>query len=399
MGPSNTGHPEATGQTERSRLRDDVAVVRDRGRDKLERLAATAPMYVPSRRPVGRTLRVASGLRHQDALSKIERREVLPERRVDRGTQPPIDVPPLHAFSIEPAKLVTDGSLFRGVITHDDVLMSEVSADHRSSAGDWTSFLRLQRYPRAVRTGSVISLLTGAGGANNFGHWLYDVLPRIHLVEQAGFRRAGDRFLVPPLDREFKLVTLAMLGIEPDDCVQIDGPALVEAERLAVSAGHRNHGRIEPWIPRFLRDRLMSDSIPQTGRRLYVNRRDTKIRRILNEDRLESALAVRGFESVSMADFDLREKLHLYASAEFIVAPHGSGLAGLAFCAPGTRVIEIAGGDWYNPWFEDIARGVDLDYHAVAATRTVSSPLLPDIVRHLAVDVDHIVALVDELVG
>ncbi len=380
----------------RSRLSDDLAVVRDRGLHKLRRTANTAPLYYPSRNPVGRQLRVVSALDYANGKSSVEHREVFPSRLIARGTDEPIEVPALLAFAVTPGQYLTDGSLFRGVVTGDGSLLREVSADHRSRAEDWRSFRHLQRFPRVVQTGSAVSLLTGAGGAENFGHWLYDVLPRLHLIERAGLGRDGDRYLVPPIDREFKRTSLRLLGIEREDCIEVGGPVLVDAERLVVSGGHRNHGRIEPWIPRFLREKFLGQPA-QGGRRLYINRRDTKIRRIMNEPALESMLAARGFESVSMSDYDFAAKVDLYSSAQIIIAAHGSGLAGLAFCEPGTKVIELTGGSWYNPWFEDIAAGVDLDYHAVPAVSTISSRLLPTIVRHIRVDIDRVMSAVDAL--
>jgi hypothetical protein len=398
MEPSDGLHDVTRSRSVGSRVRDDLSVIGGRTLTKLRRLVATAPIYLPSRHPVGRQLRNASALDDLSGKSSIEHREVFPTRRVARGADTPIDVPALLAFAITPGQLLTDGSLFRGALTCDGRILSEISVDHRSRAGDWRSFRHLQRLPPVIETGSAVSLLTGAGGAENFGHWLYDVLPRLHLAERAGLGRQGDRYLVPPIDREYKETTLRLLGIERDDCIEVGGPTLVDAERLVVTGGHRNHGRIEPWIPQFLRERLMQPQ-PQDGRRLYINRRDTKLRRITNEAQLESALAVRGFESVSMSDFDFAAKVGLYASAEAIVAPHGSGLAGLAFCEPGTKVIELTGGEWFNPWFEDIAAGVHLDYRAVPAATTVSPGFLPDIVRHIDIDVDRVIDAVDTMLG
>ena len=39
--------------------------------------------------------------------------------------------------------------------------------------------------PRVLKSlkGSVISLLTGGGGNNNYWHWLFDVLPRLGLCK------------------------------------------------------------------------------------------------------------------------------------------------------------------------------------------------------------------------
>lgn len=380
----------------RSGLRADVAVVRDRGIAKLRRQRSTLPLYLPRRNPVGRKLRFAAA--DDSDVNGVTSCQVLPERSVPIGDHSTESVPPLVACVVERGRLVTDGVLFHGVLTEDNLVVTDVSADYRAGHGQWTSFEQLQRFPPRLRVANGVSLLTGGGGLSNYGHWLYDVLPRLHLLRMAGFAPTDARYLLPPIDAEFKRTTLDRLGVDAAACVGVSRPLAVEGDTIAASSGHRNHGRVEPWIPEFLRDAFLR-AAPQTGLRLYVNRRDTKIRRVLNEDALEAALAARGFRSISAADYGFQEKMDLYSSAEIIVAPHGSGLANIAFCSPGTHIVEIEGDDWSDPWFGDVARAVGLPYALVRAFRTVSPAWLPDIVRHLEVDVEKVMAIVDDIVS
>jgi capsular polysaccharide biosynthesis protein len=135
---------------------------------------------------------------------------------------------------------------------------------------------------------------------------------------------------------------------------------------------------------------------PQTGRRLYVNRRDTKIRKILNEDRLEVAPASRGFESVSLASFSFAEQVRLFASADVVVAPHGAGLSNVAFCPPEASVVEFRDPAWFWPVFGDAARGVNVRYTLVDALSMVGWQRLPPRIRHMLADIDAIMDTVDE---
>jgi capsular polysaccharide biosynthesis protein len=380
-------------------LRDDLSVMTSRARRRAGSAWQNAPYYAPRVHPVGRTLTVGTALNGANGASTIEGVELLPARQLADRSGEALDVLPLHAFSIAPARLITIRNRVDGVLAHDSTILHEVSTDYLAGPGAWTSFTRLQRYPEARQVGAAASLLTGAGGAVNYAHWLYDVLPRLHLLRQAGFVRGGERFITPPLDVEFKVTSLRRLGVEPSDCLEVDRPLLIECDRLGVTTGHRSHYRIEGWIPLFLREALTPEPIVQTGLRLYINRRDTKLRRVVNEDRLESLLATRGFTSVSMADYSLDEKIRLCASAEVIVAPHGSGLSNIAFCAPGTQIVEIKGDDHFQPWFEDVSRAVGLDYQVIEASRTVSSPLVPKQIRHQRIDLDRVIDAVDAVLG
>ena len=53
--------------------------------------------------------------------------------------------------------------------------------------------------PRKLRNlnGSVLSLLTGGGGNENYSHWLFDVLPRLGLCDRAFGLSEIDYFLLP----------------------------------------------------------------------------------------------------------------------------------------------------------------------------------------------------------
>jgi hypothetical protein len=402
MGEVKSTLDDQAGPTERRQslagLGADLAVLRQRGVGKVKRVWRSAPMYRPSRHPVGRNLKVIDRLNPGGAHS-VDYREVMPHRSVSAGAEGSIEASPLYACSVSQGTLITDGVLFHGLLAENDLLVGEVSNDFRSRDGDWPSFRRLQRFPPRVRVGSGVSLLTGGGGLSNYGHWLYDVLPRLHLLRLAGFVTPDAHYLLPPIDAEFKRTSLDRLGIDPGKCIEISGPVSIAGDTIAASSGHRSHGRVEPWIPEFLRDAFLLGAAPQTGLRLYVNRRDTRIRRVLNERALESALALRGFRSISAADYDFQEKVDLYRSAEIIVAPHGAGLANIAFCSPDTQIIEIDGTDWSNPWFGDVARAMDLRYTSVRGFRTVSPAWLPDIVRHLEVDVEQVLAIVDDIIA
>jgi len=52
--------------------------------------------------------------------------------------------------------------------------------------------------------GNVFSLLTGGAGKNNYWHWLFDVLPRIGILEKSNFQIKPDYYLLPSLSKNYK---------------------------------------------------------------------------------------------------------------------------------------------------------------------------------------------------
>lgn len=382
--------------TMRPNLRQDLVSIRDLATGKISSAWKVAPLYLPAHEPVGSKLTVRSGLDDKAEIGSIEHRQVLPARTIDLGNSRSLDVPPLHAFSIQSARVITDARAFAGFVSDRGAIVAEVSEDYRARGGDYASLVRLQRYPRRRRrVGHAASLLTGGGGSPTYFHWLYDVLPRIALLECADYLHEGIVYIVPRLDHPYMRDTLQLLGIDLSSCVQLEGPAVIEASSLAVSEGHRSYRRVEPWIPQFLRDRLLVGK-PTTGRKFYANRRDATVRRILNEDRLEAALLSRGFESIALSSYSFSEKVQLFASADLVIAPHGAGLSHVCFSSPGTRVVDVRDPAFYWPVFEDAARAVGVRYKTVDALSMIGWSRLPQRVRHMTADVDRILDVVDD---
>ncbi|MBC8010793.1 MAG: glycosyltransferase family 61 protein, partial [Burkholderiales bacterium] len=79
------------------------------------------------------------------------------------------------------------------------------------------------------------------------------------------------------------------------------------------------------------------------------------------------ALAARGFATVCLEELGWAEQIAVFRRARVVVAPHGAGLANLAFCAPGTRVVELVGRAYFNPVFWRLAALRGLDYRPVLA--------------------------------
>ncbi|MDC3178402.1 glycosyltransferase family 61 protein, partial [Pelagibacteraceae bacterium] len=107
---------------------------------------------------------------------------------------------------------------------------------------------------------------------------------------------------------------------------------------------------IDSEFPQFL---SMSDSIemlkkfinPKTkveiSKKIYVTREDSNYRKILNEGDVVTILRERGYKVINPQLYEIDEQIEIFSNAEKIIAPHGSNLANIIFCKPGTEIIEI----------------------------------------------------------
>ncbi|MEO3470296.1 glycosyltransferase family 61 protein [Roseomonas sp. CAU 1739] len=117
-----------------------------------------------------------------------------------------------------------------------------------------------------------------------------------------------------------------------------------------------------------LRDRAAAQAaLPAGSRPLYISRRDSDKRRMVNELDLEAALQSRGFEIAIMSQLPLAEQIARVSRAGTIVAAHGAGLALLAAAQPGRRVLEIMptlrGGMTMRSCMAKISRLVGHEHH------------------------------------
>ena len=83
------------------------------------------------------------------------------------------------------------------------------------------------------------------------------------------------------------------------------------------------------------------------GRRIFVTRAlqpkgdGSGGRIMLNEPEVRELLAGLGFEVVASEALSVADQIATFAQASAVVAASGSGLYNLAFCRPGTKVIDI----------------------------------------------------------
>ena len=118
-------------------------------------------------------------------------------------------------------------------------------------------------------------------------------------------------------------------------------------------------------FPQFLN---MNDSItilkkflnPKTNvelsKKIYVTREDSNYRKIINEGDVVTLLREKGYRVINPQLYEIEEQIEIFSNAEKIIAPHGSNLANIIFCKPGTEIFEI------SPSFRDNEKILDDRY-------------------------------------
>lgn len=274
-------------------------------------------------------------------------------------------LPETFVATIPNGRVWGDGS----VITPDNYLVAKVSkviskGEYKTNALENPIFYQ-EKLPPVRKVSGKLAVLSCPGGTGYY-HWLFDVLPRLSLIQAAGMTfEEIDRFVINRYVSRFQSETLTIMGIPREKIIESHWYPHLEAEQLIVPALPGETSHIPKWACQFLRNTFLGDLIKSNTKstRLYLNRAQVAHRRVENEPQIIDLLGDLGFRSVTLEELSVVEQARLLASAEIVIAPHGAGLSNIVFCQPGTKVIELLSPQAVNFMYWTLSDRIGLDYY------------------------------------
>lgn len=255
------------------------------------------------------------------------------------------------------------------IISPDDRLIADLSIEFgvvQDNAEDHSIF-KMIKLAKLTRLDSKVAVLAAAGGYSYF-HWMFDVLPRIHLLQKSNLFSTIDKFVVNPLASDFQKETLEKLGIPVEKCLESNPDFHIQATHLIVPSLPGITGSMTQWACDFLRKTFLNTTPDQKNdkssqfERLYISRALATRRRVLNEDEVMDLLSRFGFKILTMETLTVLEQAAVMATAEVVISLHGAALTNLVFCSPGCKVIEIFAPHYVNPCYRALCNLMNLDY-------------------------------------
>jgi tetratricopeptide (TPR) repeat protein len=201
-------------------------------------------------------------------------------------------------------------------------------------------------------------------------HWMLDVLPRFELLKNSGFSVDKVDYFVVNTRCRFQRETLEKLGIPSAKMMNAQDHLHLQARELVIPSFPGAIAWYQSWIVPFFKQLYghpPMQSIP-SPRRIYISRAKTSNRRVINESAIITLLEQYGFQSVTLEGLSIPEQATLFAHAEVIIAPHGSGLTNLVFCQAGTTVIELFAANYVYPCYWYLSNLVILNYFYVVGS-------------------------------
>jgi len=223
--------------------------------------------------------------------------------------------------------------------------------------------------PPLKKINGAVAILSAPAGRGYY-HWMFDVLPRIQLLIEAGYNFDRiDKFLINNYISRFHIETLNMIGIPRNKIIESQLNPHLQAETLIVPSLVGDTGSVPGYACNFLRNQFLPKISKNNNHaeRIYVNRGQVGHRRVVNEPEIVNVLKQYGFESIALETFSLTEQIALMASAKVVIAPHGAGLTNIVFCDPGTKIIEFLYPAAVNVMYWTISEEMKFDYYYLMA--------------------------------
>ncbi len=226
--------------------------------------------------------------------------------------------------------------------------------------------------------GSLLSLLTGGAGNNNYWHWMFDSIARIGILEKNLNLSDFNFFLVPDKKYKFQIETLKILGIEKKSISSKKFKHIFARNVVATNhpwqfskSAHKDIESVPKWITLWLRNKFLKfKSKKQFYKKIYIDRSDSIFnnRRIINEDKIKKILIRKKFKILKLSNFSFVEQIGIFNSAKIIVGNHGAGFTNLIFCKQNTRVIEFKDKNTAKI-FSKISKDLRLNYKSILGNR------------------------------
>ena len=234
--------------------------------------------------------------------------------------------------------------------------------------------------------GTVFSLLTGGAGNFNYWHWIFDVLPRLGIIEKEINMQEIDFFLFPDINKKFQKESLDLLQISKDKRLSSLVHRHILADRI-MSVDHpyvlTNNAttdiqNIPLWIVTWLRKQFLKvkEKNKKFPKKIYINRKDSvydskNIRKIINENEVIEYLEKKGFVSIVLSELSFKDQINLFSNADFITGLHGAGYANIVFCNPNTKILELkpnSSGDV----IKNLSKNVELRYNEISIKPSIN---------------------------
>lgn len=190
--------------------------------------------------------------------------------------------------------------------------------------------------------------------SHNYYHWLIECLPRLYILDQF-----SDYDKMPLLHDENlttqQLSALNIMNTRDRPLIRFKKGHLYNIKKLIVpsmsSVIHDNYHSpvaydkdvlISPTAIHYVRNHVLQTlgcTTKNGFRKLFISRKKSEHRRLLNLEEIEALMIARGFEIVFPESLTFTNQVKLFSQAQVVVGQTGAGFANLMFCPENCKAL------------------------------------------------------------
>ena len=247
----------------------------------------------------------------------------------------------------------------------------------------------------------------GSAGSFNYGHWLVDDLPRLKAALMMTRRSNRPlRIILPSYGTGIDDIRMQSVRQLLGAAVHIDlmDPASAQYfPRLYYATPVTDHPLSKSPIAMDFAARqtvsslLSGASVERDGRaeRIFVGRRNSNGRNLLNIGALRQRLAEMDFRYVDTEALNFAEQVETFSQATVVVGLMGAAMTNTLFCRPMTPVLHLAPRGWIEPFYFDLAQVRGQRYHALYGP--VDDTDRPAHASDFSIDIESITRFIESL--
>ena len=200
------------------------------------------------------------------------------------------------------------------------------------------------------------TVVIAKAGANNYGHTLVEILPRIMNLARSPLRDVS--LLLPDSMAAFEPTLhslLGMLGVRAE-ILFVGERQIAAVDNLVFIGPVSKHNIRKSATLLAFRDLLWRslEVTPAAHRRFYIERPPTEKRCLSNAGEVRAVLEAAGYETVHPARMAFNDQVALFSQASHIVGTLGAGLSNTLF-APSSCKVTMIGNGLGDYFFWDLA--------------------------------------------
>lgn len=200
---------------------------------------------------------------------------------------------------------------------------------------------------------------------DNYGSWLFRILPKLHTAMQLGLQ--FDRILVEGKHKRLQDY-FDLIGIDRSLIAQHDRNVFYNVEHALIPSLQNSQAYLDQATQAFYSKLRARYGLPCMGEKIYISRsnhtqagRSTRV--MLNEKQLIENLSKIGFRIVCPELLSLRAQIETFSSASVVIGPSGSAMFNAVFCHPCTKLIDIESEPHWIHAHTSLFSSLGLDYN------------------------------------